>query len=492
MEGRRQGVRHRRLGDGEPAFTFKVSEVAFEVLKSEPGLRPAPYLASRGMSWIQHHAAPGLDDDGLREHIARSHAIVAAGLPRRLRASWGWSLSPRPDVAPPPPPPHTPPMPDREEVLAVLDRIADPVSGQGLAQAGLVQGLVVGPDRAGFMLEVPAGEAERYAPVREAAEAALRALPGVRRVHVALTAHGDAAPPRPREVRMRRGAAPPPAPDAPPARPPSAQKPAHVRKVVAVASGKGGVGKSTVAVNLACAFAALGRRTGLLDADVYGPSAPKMMGITGEPPVGPDGKLRPVSAWGVAVASIGLLVDEGAPMIWRGPMASSAVGQLLTDVAWGSEAEPLDVLVVDMPPGTGDVQLTLAQRVAVDGAVIVSTPQEVALIDVRRGAEMFRKTATPILGVVENMAFFVDASGAQVPIFGRGGARRTAEALGCPFLGEVPIEPALREGGDAGRPATAADPGSPAARALLAAAAQVLEALDAGAGLKPPPAIVFE
>ena len=265
-----------------------------------------------------------------------------------------------------------------------------------------------------------------------------------------------------------------------------------MRKVVAVASGKGGVGKSTVAVNLACAFAALGRRTGLLDADVYGPSVPRMMGVDGEPQVGADGKLRPIHAWGVGVASIGLLVDEGAPMIWRGPMASSAVGQLLADVAWGTEAEPLDVLVIDMPPGTGDVQLTLAQRVAVDGAVIVTTPQEVALIDVRRGAAMFAKTATPILGVVENMAFYVDASGAEVPIFGRGGGARVAQEIGAPLLGEVPLAMPLREAGDAGRPLVAVDPGQPAARVLTDAAAAVLEALDAGAGLKPPPRIVFE
>ena len=367
-------------------------------------------------------------------------------------------------------------MPDREQALAALDAVRDPKSGRGLAAAGLVQGLVVAPDRAGFMLEVAAGDVALYGPVREAAEAALKALPGVTRVHVALTAQDGppSAAPRP------RAAAPTPG------------KPPHVRKVVAVASGKGGVGKSTVAANLACAFAQLGRRTGLLDADVYGPSAPKMMGLSGKPTVRPDGKLEPVRAWGVACASIGLMVDEASPMIWRGPMASSAVNQLLTDVAWGSEAEPLDVLVVDMPPGTGDVQLTLAQRVAVDGAVIVSTPQEVALIDVRRGAEMFRKTATPILGVLENMAFFVDADGREVELFGRGGARRTAEDLGAPFLGEAPISIALREGGDAGRPVVATAPEDPAARALTAAAAQVLEALDAGAGLKPAPAIVWE
>ena len=389
-------------------------------------------------------------------------------------------------------------MPDRADVLTALDRIRDPRTGKGLAEAGMVQGLVVGPDRAGFMIEAPEAEVPLYAAVREEAEAALRALPGVTRAHVALTAHAGLPPPpaRPREVvRVRRGAQVAPDPQAqltPPPAPSGMQKPPHVRKIVAVASGKGGVGKSTVAANLACAFAALGRRTGLLDADVYGPSVPKMMGVDGEPRVGADGKLQPLEAWSVAIASIGLLVDEGAPMIWRGPMASSAVTQLLNDVAWGTEAEPLDVLVIDMPPGTGDVQLTLAQKVAVDGAVIVTTPQEVALIDVRRGAAMLAKTATPILGVIENMAFFADASGAEIPIFGRGGGRQVAQEIGAPFLGEVPIALALREGGDAGRPLVAIDPDAPASHALLEAAAQVLEALDAAAGLKPAPAIVFE
>jgi ATP-binding protein involved in chromosome partitioning len=271
-----------------------------------------------------------------------------------------------------------------------------------------------------------------------------------------------------------------------------ALKPAHVRHVVAVASGKGGVGKSTVAVNLACALARLGYSVGLLDADVYGPSAPTMLGVDGDPELGPDKKLRPLEAWGIKVISIGFLVDEGRAMIWRGPMASSAINQLLNDVAWGSAEAPLDVLVVDMPPGTGDIQLTMVQRVALTGAVLVSTPQEVALIDVRRGAAMFEKTAIPILGVVENMAYFADpTTGAPIPIFGRGGAKATAEALHAPFLGEVPIEMALREACDAGRPLVATAPESPTAKAFLAIAEQVAEALKAD-DAKPPPRIVFE
>jgi ATP-binding protein involved in chromosome partitioning len=295
-------------------------------------------------------------------------------------------------------------------------------------------------------------------------------------------------------TRVRRSAALSPEAErqASPAPAPGALKPAHVRHVVAIASGKGGVGKSTVAVNLACALAKLGYRTGLLDADVYGPSAPTMLGLDAEPEIGPDKKLKPLEAWGIKTISIGFLVDPGRAMIWRGPMASSAINQFLNDVAWGTAEEPLDVLVVDMPPGTGDIQLTMVQRVALTGAVLVSTPQEVALIDVRRGAAMFEKTAIPILGVVENMAYFADpTTGAAIPIFGRGGAKATAEALGAPFLGEVPIEIALREACDQGRPLVATSPDSPTAKAFVAIAEQLAAALKAD-NTKPPPRIVYE
>jgi ATP-binding protein involved in chromosome partitioning len=315
---------------------------------------------------------------------------------------------------------------------------------------------------------------------------------------VALTADREPAA-APGTVRVRRGseperphAHPHPRPAAPAAQAPVAGKPAHVRHVLAVASGKGGVGKSTVAVNLAAALAQLGLRTGLLDADVYGPSIPQMTGARAEP-TSSGGKLLPLEAWGLKIMSIGLLVDEAAPMIWRGPMASSALNQLLNDVVWGTADAPLDVLVIDMPPGTGDIQLTLAQRVALSGAVVVSTPQDVALIDVRRGVSMFEKTHVPILGVVENMAYFPDpATGAPIEIFGRGGAKKTAEALGAPFLGEIPIDPRLREACDAGQPYVIVAPGSAASVALVAMAAAVAEALDRGEGLKPAPRIVIE
>jgi ATP-binding protein involved in chromosome partitioning len=389
-------------------------------------------------------------------------------------------------------------QPDRSKILAALEAVADPKTGRGLVSAGLVQALVVGPGRAGFMIEVEVGEGALYAPVRDAAEAALKTIPGVDKAQVVLTADRE-PPPAPGTVRVRRGAEPESAPPhahphrpAPAAPPPAAGKPAHVRHVLAVASGKGGVGKSTVAVNLAAALAQLGLRVGLLDADVYGPSIPQMTGARAEPKsVG--GKLMPLEAWGLKIMSIGLLVEEAAPMIWRGPMASSALNQLLNDVVWGTKAEPLDVLVIDMPPGTGDIQLTLAQRVALSGAVVVSTPQDVALIDVRRGVSMFEKTHVPILGVIENMAYFPDpATGAPIEIFGRGGAQKTAAALGAPFLGEIPIDLKLREACDEGRPYVIVAPSSPASVAIVAMAEAVAEALDRGEGLKPAPVIVIE
>jgi ATP-binding protein involved in chromosome partitioning len=409
-----------------------------------------------------------------------------------------------------------PSAPARAAVLAAIDRVIDPRSGQGLVASGLVQGLAIGPGRVGFMMEVAAQDAHLYAQVRDAAEAALRGVEGVTQAQVVLTAEGGGAPaphahshahdhshshaPAPYQppagtVRVRKGAQLSPeaqAQTAPPAKPATALKPDHVGLVIAVASGKGGVGKSTVAVNLACAFARLGYRAGLMDADIYGPSAPQMLGIDEEPKAGEDKKLKPLEAWGIKVMSIGFLVDAAAPMIWRGPMASSAVNQFLNDVSWGSAAEPLDILVVDMPPGTGDIQLTLVQRVALAGAVLVSTPQEVALIDVRRGAAMFEKTATPILGVVENMAYFPDpTTGAPIPIFGRGGAQKTAAQLEVPFLGEIPIDMALREACDDGRPIVVTKPDSPSAKAFMAIAGELATRLESETA-KTAPRIVFE
>ncbi len=389
-----------------------------------------------------------------------------------------------PDLSPPtaaaPATNGAPKPPDRAAVLAALEGVRDPTSGLGLVAAGLVQGLAIGPGRVGFMLEAPAGQVERYAGVRQDAEAALRSIPGVLRAQVVLTAEG--AEPGRFEVQPRRVA---PGADAVPGAPtpkpaPQPQPIPFVRRVVAVASGKGGVGKSTIAVNLAVALARAGLKVGLMDADIYGPSVPRMLGLRGEPKVDADKKLIPLTAYGLKVVSIGFIVEEGSPMIWRGPMASSALTQFVTDVRWGGPGEELDVLVIDMPPGTGDIQLTLAQKVRVDGAVIVSTPQEVALIDVRRGAGMFRKTGVPLLGVVENMAYFPDPStGAPIPIFGRGGAQAVAGELKVPFLGEVPIDIALREACDAGHPLADSAPGGPAGRIFAAIAAQVRLAIGA-------------
>ena len=383
---------------------------------------------------------------------------------------------------------------ERQIILSKLNQIVDPRSGRGLVDAGLVQGLVAARGRAGFMLEVAPSDVPLYEAVRTEAESILAALPGVERAQVVLTASAEPVL-APGNIRVRKGAtlSPQAVSQNAPSRPTGAMKPAHVRHVLAVASGKGGVGKSTVSVNLACALSRLGLTVGLLDADVYGPSIPRMLGLTDEPVVGAGGKLQPISVFGIKAMSIGLMVDEAAPMIWRGPMASSALNQMLNDVAWGSETDPLDVLVIDMPPGTGDIHLTLAQKVAVSGAVVVSTPQAVALIDVRRGISMFEKTHVPILGVVENMAYFTDPStGAAIEIFGRGGARETAETLGAPFLGEVPIDIALRQACDDGKPFVMDQPDSPAGRAFMDIAVAVAAGLEAGADERPAPTIQIQ
>lgn len=366
--------------------------------------------------------------------------------------------------------------PDRTEILKALDSVVDPKSGKGLTSAGLVRGLVLRSGRAAFMLEVAPADIDLYRPVRDRAEEVLAHADGVEMAQVVLTSELQAPSAPQLKVSPRR----PQTGEAPPARrariaeDPQAQlhpmvdavRPPHVRKVIAIASGKGGVGKSTVSTNLAAAFAALGKRVGLLDADIYGPSAPTMLGVDGDPTFDAEKRLNPMEAWGVKVMSIGFIVEPGTANIWRGPMASSALRSLLNS-NWGTEAEPLDVLVIDLPPGTGDIQLTLVQKLKMDGVVIVSTPQEIALIDARRAAQMFEKTGAPILGVVENMAYFADSSGVRVPIFGEGGARREAERLGVPLLAEIPIEVPLREACDAGRPLVATNSESAAAQAFL-------------------------
>jgi ATP-binding protein involved in chromosome partitioning len=259
--------------------------------------------------------------------------------------------------------------------------------------------------------------------------------------------------------------------------------------VIAVASGKGGVGKSTTACNLALGLRSLGLNVGILDADIYGPSMPKLFGLHGKPRVISGRILEPLEGYGVKVMSIGFMVDEETPMIWRGPMVMSAITQMLREVAWGE----LDVLVVDMPPGTGDAQLTMAQATPLAGAVIVSTPQDLALLDARRGVAMFRRTEIPILGIVENMATFVCPNcGAVSHIFGHGGARKEAEKLGVPFLGEVPLNMTIRETSDSGRPVTAIDPDGPHGTIYRSIAEKIWAGLSGGGAIRVAPKIVFE
>ena len=369
---------------------------------------------------------------------------------------------------------------DEAGVLAALATVIEPDSGRDLVSLKMVSGLVVKDGNVGFSLEVDPARGEALEPLRQAAEAAVFALDGVSSVTAVLTAHSaggesaaPAAPPRGDTGAGGGGARAPLLPD--------------VGAIIAVASGKGGVGKSTVACNLALGLARLGLSVGLLDADIYGPSLPRMMGATGRPSTDDAGKtLIPMAAHGLKCMSIGFMVAEDSPMIWRGPMVMSALEQMLRDVAWGA----LDVLVVDMPPGTGDAQLTMAQRVPLAGAVIVSTPQDIALLDARKGLNMFRKVNVPVLGIVENMSFFhCPKCGERSDIFGHGGARADAEAYGVDFLGEVPLHMAIRSAGDGGAPIVVGAPESPEASAFMTVAAAVRDRL--GAARKPAPSITF-
>lgn len=369
---------------------------------------------------------------------------------------------------------------DEAGVLAALATVIEPDSGRDVVSLKMVSGLVVKDGNVGFSLEVDPARGEALEPLRQAAEAAVFALDGVSSVTAVLTAHSaggesaaPAAPPRGDTGAGGGGARAPLLPD--------------VGAIIAVASGKGGVGKSTVACNLALGLARLGLSVGLLDADIYGPSLPRMMGATGRPSTDDAGKtLIPMAAHGLKCMSIGFMVAEDSPMIWRGPMVMSALEQMLRDVAWGA----LDVLVVDMPPGTGDAQLTMAQRVPLAGAVIVSTPQDIALLDARKGLNMFRKVNVPVLGIVENMSFFhCPKCGERSDIFGHGGARADAEAYGVDFLGEVPLHMAIRSAGDGGAPIVVGAPESHEASAFMIVAAAVRDRL--GAARKPAPSITF-
>ena len=347
--------------------------------------------------------------------------------------------------------------PDAAAVRAVLASVVNPATGRDIVSAGMVRALTVNGAAVSFVLEVDPARGSSMEPLRAAAERAVREMDGIDTVSAVLTAHAVTGAPKGPPPDLGGTGKPP----AGPAKLPG------VGRVIGIASGKGGVGKSTVAANLAVALAGRGQRVGLLDADVYGPSQPRMLGVSGRPS-SPDGQIiLPLRNHGVTVMSLGLMVDEDEALVWRGPMLMGALQQMLSQVQWGT----LDVLLVDLPPGTGDVQMTLCQKTEVAGVIIVSTPQDIALIDARKGIDMFRQMKTPILGIVENMSAFVcDGCGKVHHPFGHGGARAEAARIGVPFLGEIPLDLAIRVAADGGAPIVAAKPDSPQSAAFWALA----------------------
>jgi ATP-binding protein involved in chromosome partitioning len=370
-------------------------------------------------------------------------------------------------------------------VRKVLEAVIDPATAKNVVAQGMVGGIAVRGGHVAVTLDVDPARGTALEPLRQACEQAVRAMPGVLSATAVMTSERPAPSAAPASRAHEHG------PGHEHGRgqahgqgPPAAKTTGGggridvpgVKHIIAVASGKGGVGKSTTAVNLALGLAAIGVSTGLLDADIYGPSMPRMLDVK-EKPESVDGKaLKPIERYGLKTMSIGYIVNEDTPMIWRGPMVSSALEQMLRDVQWGE----LDVLVVDMPPGTGDAQLTLAQRVALAGAVIVSTPQDIALVDARKGLNMFRKVAVPVLGFVENMSYYLcPHCGERAEIFGHGGAREEAEKLGVPFLGEVPLHLDIRTTSDSGHPIVVSQPDSPYAQIYKNIAGRVWKQLSA-------------
>jgi len=388
----------------------------------------------------------------------------------------------------------------KDQVLEQLRRVKGPDLESNIVDLGLVSEILIKNGRVYFSITVPLERAQELEPLRQAAEKVVKEVPGVSGVTAVLTAETkgpSATPPagangsrnvveHPR-VQQARAAAQAGA-GAPRARAGGGRQVAGVpgvKHMIAVASGKGGVGKSTTAVNLALGFRAIGLKAGILDADIYGPSQPRLLGLTGRPHVVAGKTMMPVQGYGLQVMSMGFLVDEGTPIIWRGPMVVSALNQMLREVAW----DDLDVMVIDMPPGTGDVQLTMAQQVPLSGAVIVSTPQDLALIDARKGLNMFRKVDVPVLGIIENMSYFIcPKCGERSDIFGSGGAEIEADKLGVPFLGAVPLHMEIRSRSDAGQPIVATNPDSPHAQIYREIAARSWAEVQAAEGtrVKPP------
>ncbi|MCZ7937662.1 Mrp/NBP35 family ATP-binding protein [Agrobacterium salinitolerans] len=371
----------------------------------------------------------------------------------------------------------------RSQVEKALEAVVYPGSGKSIVALGMVSEIFIADAKAYFSITVPADRAAAMEPLRLAAEQAAKGVEGIVGAVVALTADRKPGQQQPAPAR-------PAAPTGRPTTQPGSSKVGvpGVKSIIAVASGKGGVGKSTTAVNLALGLQSLGLKVGMLDADIYGPSLPRLLKISGRPKQQEDRIILPMENYGLKVMSMGFLVDEEAAMIWRGPMVQSALMQMLREVAWGE----LDVLVLDMPPGTGDAQLTIAQQVPLAGAVIVSTPQDLALSDARKGVTMFRKVEVPLLGVIENMSYFIAPdTGARYDIFGHGGAKAEAERIGVPFLGEVPLTISIREMSDAGTPVVAAEPDGPQA-AVYRDIAQKVWARIGASEQKAAPRIVFE
>jgi ATP-binding protein involved in chromosome partitioning len=371
--------------------------------------------------------------------------------------------------------------PTKQQILDGLAAISAP-DGSPLPKTGTLSEIVVSDGKVFFSISVDAAAVKAWEPIRKKVEDTVRAMPGVSSVMVALTAEraGGSKQAAPAKAHSH---GPGHAHGSGPAGVPG------VKAIIAVASGKGGVGKSTTAINLALGLRDLGLKVGVLDADIYGPSLPKLLAIKERPQTLGGTRLKPISSYGLTVMSIGFLIEEETPMIWRGPMVMSAITQMLREVEWGE----LDVMVVDMPPGTGDAQLTMAQQVPLAGSVIVSTPQDLALIDARRGIAMFNRVNVPVLGIVENMSFFLcPHCGERSDVFGHGGARKEAERLKVPFLGEVPLDIAIRETSDSGLPVVATQPDGPLAKIYREIAGKVRDQLQGGGAARAAPKIVIE